>query len=158
LQFHNIAVPQIGPGKGNEWPLDFGRARETGDLRDMYAFRTPPLRNVAITGPWMHNGAFTTLETAVRHHFAPLPDYDLEQLTPLMQITVREPDICHIAETAPSAVVPTPYLNDAEVTALLAFLEALTAASALDLAHTIPERVPSGLPIDRDLEPVAANR
>jgi cytochrome c peroxidase len=148
LQFHNIAVPQIGPGKGNEWPLDFGRARETGDLRDMFAFRTPPLRNVAITGPWMHNGAFTSLEAAVRHHFQPLPTYDLAQLTPLMQITVPEPDVCHIAETAPSAVTPTPYLTDAEVAALLAFLDSLTSPSALDLVHTIPERVPSGLPVE----------
>jgi cytochrome c peroxidase len=84
----------------------------------------------------------------VRHHFQPLPTYDLAQLTPLMQITVPEPDVCHIAETAPSAVTPTPYLSDSEVAALLAFLEALTSPSALDLAHTIPERVPSGLPVE----------
>ncbi|MCK7580537.1 MAG: hypothetical protein MZV65_36100 [Chromatiales bacterium] len=43
-------------------PSTLGRARETATTCDRYAFRTPPLRNVAITGPWMHNGAFTTLE------------------------------------------------------------------------------------------------
>lgn len=148
LQFHNLAVPQIGPGKGNEQPLDFGRARETGDLLDLYAFRTPPLRNVAVTGPWMHNGAFTTLEAAVRHHFNPLPTYDIDQLSPLMQATVPPPDICHIAADAPSISPPTPPLTDAEVAAILAFLEALTSETAVDLRHTIPLRVPSGLPVE----------
>ncbi len=148
LQFYNLAVPQIGPGKGNEQPLDFGRARETGDLLDLYAFRTPPLRNVAVTGPWMHNGAFTSLETAVRHHFNPLPTYDADQLSPLMQTTVPAPDICHIAAAAPSISPPTPPLTDAEVMAILAFLEALTSETAVDLRHTIPLRVPSGLPVE----------
>lgn len=148
LQFHNLAVPQIGPGKGNEQPLDFGRARETGDQSDLYAFRTPPLRNVALTGPWMHNGAFTSLETAVRHHFNPLPTYDAAQLTLLMQETVPNPDTCHIAAAAPSITAPTPYLSDAEVAAILAFLEALTSETAVDLRHTIPARVPSGLPVE----------
>jgi cytochrome c peroxidase len=46
-KFHNIAVPQIGDGKGREQPFDLGRARETGNDCDRYAFRTPPLRNVA---------------------------------------------------------------------------------------------------------------
>ena len=150
LQFYNLGVPQIGAGKGREQPFDFGRARETGYLLDMYAFRTPPLRNVAITGPWMHNGAFTSLETAVRHHFEPLPTYDESQLTSLMQATVPEdPAVCHIAASAPSLAATTPPLTDAEVNALLAFLHALTSPSALDLEHTIPERVPSGLPVDR---------
>lgn len=87
LQFHNIGVPQIGPGKGSEEPYDFGRARETGDDSDLFAFRTPPLRNVAITGPWMHNGAYATLEAAVRHHLnarAAVANYDFGQLPPLV--------------------------------------------------------------------------
>lgn len=148
LKFYNLAVPQIGHGKGNEQPLDFGRARETGYQADLFAFRTPPLRNVAITGPWMHNGAFTTLEAAVRHHFNPLPTYDITQLTPLMQQTVQAPEILYIATNAPSLTPPTPSLSDAEVAALLAFLESLTAETAVDLRHTIPPRVPSGLPVE----------
>ena len=61
-QFHNLAVPQFGPGKGNGKPYDFGRYAETGVPDDRFAFRTPPLRNVALTGPWMHNGAYSNLE------------------------------------------------------------------------------------------------
>lgn len=61
---HNIGIPPVGPGKAPESPLDFGRARETGRVKDAYEFRTPPLRNVTLTGPWMHSGAYTTLRGA----------------------------------------------------------------------------------------------
>lgn len=69
---HNIASPQTGPGKGGEAPDDFGRFRVTFDFEDLYRFRTPPLRNVELTGPWFHSGAYTSLEEAVRHHLDPL--------------------------------------------------------------------------------------
>ncbi|MBY8977071.1 cytochrome-c peroxidase [Rhodobacteraceae bacterium NNCM2] len=80
-QFHAIAVPQIGPGKGHG--VDTGYWRETGyrahledegryvithDPADLFAFRTPSLRNVALTGPWGHDGAYASLEAMVRHH------------------------------------------------------------------------------------------
>jgi cytochrome c peroxidase len=71
---HVLGVPQLvpaeanvsfdGPG-GNE---DFGREQFTGDAGDRYAFRTSPLRNVALQPTFMHDGAFTSLEAAVRHH------------------------------------------------------------------------------------------
>ena len=74
FQDHVIGVPQIlprltnmtfdGPG-ANE---DFGREEITGDPNDRYKFRTPPLRNIAVQPSFMHNGAFTSLEDAVRHH------------------------------------------------------------------------------------------
>jgi cytochrome c peroxidase len=69
---HNMASPQIGPGRDVAAPDDFGRFGVTFDLEDLYAFRTPPLRNVELTGPWFHNGAYTSLEEAVRHHVDPL--------------------------------------------------------------------------------------
>ncbi len=74
FQDHVIGVPQIAPqvtnntfdGPGaNE---DFGREQVTGDPADRYKFRTSPLRNVAVQPTFMHNGAFTSLEDAVRHH------------------------------------------------------------------------------------------
>src|SRR4030095_9839395 len=40
----------------------------TGDPADRYKFRTSPLRNVALQPTFFHNGAFTNLEDAVRHH------------------------------------------------------------------------------------------
>ncbi|MEO1460416.1 MAG: cytochrome-c peroxidase, partial [Pseudomonadota bacterium] len=39
-----------------------------GEPEDRFAFRTPSLRNVAVTGPWGHSGAFDSLEAMVRHH------------------------------------------------------------------------------------------
>lgn len=152
MQFYNLGVPQIGPGKAPHEPYDYGRARETGDDADLFAFRTPPLRNVAITGPWMHNGAYLTLEAAVRHHLDPaaaVAAYDLSQLSPLLLGEDSGDTAVHTAPlSAPSLMALRTELSDAEVAALLAFLEALTSPSATDLAHTIPDSVPSGLPVD----------
>ena len=65
---HNIGVPSLGPGKTVSTNIDFGFMLESGEEGDRYSFRTPPLHNVALTGPWMHNGAYASLEDAVRHH------------------------------------------------------------------------------------------
>jgi cytochrome c peroxidase len=152
-EFHNIAVPQIGDGKGREQPFDLGRARETGNDCDRYAFRTPPLRNVALTGPWMHDGAFTTLETTIRHHLNPeasLQSYDPNQLAELMKDTCQDqPETLaaimnwYSRDNASEGV----QLSDDEIASLIAFLDSLTSPSALDLSHTIPASVPSGLPV-----------
>lgn len=69
LGFHNVAAPQVGTGKGDEAPLDFGRGRVTGNAEDNFQFRTPSLRNIELEGPWMHNGAYADLEG----HGAPPP-------------------------------------------------------------------------------------
>ena len=151
-EFHNIAVPQIGDGKGREQPFDLGRARETGNDCDRYAFRTAPLRNVSITGPWMHDGAFTTLEETVRHHLDPiasLRSYDPGQLTALLADKCQDqPESLDAiekwyADNASAGV----QLSDEEIQLILAFLDSLTSPSALDLSHTIPASVPSGLPV-----------
>ncbi len=83
--FHNVAMPQIGPGKGDgeDGSKDFGRARETGLEVDMFAFRTPSLVNVEVTGPWSHAGAYTSLTAVVKHHLTPrraIRNYDEQQL------------------------------------------------------------------------------
>lgn len=151
MQFHNIGVPQVGPGKGDDAPLDYGRARETGAESDLFAFRTPPLRNVSITGPWMHNGVYLTLEEAVRHHLNPaqtVADCDYGMLSPLMQAEYLGVTAVRTAAlSAPSFAIPQKDLSDAKVAAILAFLESLTSPTARDLAFTIPDAVPSGLPV-----------
>ena len=53
-----------GPGEDE----DFGLEQVTGDPADRYKFRTSPLRNVALQPAFFHNGAFTRLEDAIRHH------------------------------------------------------------------------------------------
>lgn len=47
-----------------------GLARFTGQARDAGRFRTPSLRNVAVTAPYMHDGRFRTLEEVIRHYAA----------------------------------------------------------------------------------------
>jgi cytochrome c peroxidase len=71
---HVIGVPQVAPSFGNvtfDGPganEDFGLEQVTGRPEDRYKFRTSPLRNVALQPTFMHNGAFTRLEEAIRHH------------------------------------------------------------------------------------------
>jgi len=149
---HDVGSPQVGPGKGAESPQDFGRGRETGEAGDRYAFRTPPLRNVAITGPWMHDGAFTTLRAAVLHHLDPatsLRHYDVGQLAPLMQGTFQgdQATIDAILANLDPLVATPKHLSDEQVNELLTFLEALTDPAASDLRGDIPSSVPSGLPV-----------
>ncbi|WP_346798403.1 cytochrome c peroxidase [Halomonas sp. Bachu 37] len=55
-QFHAIQVPGS---------TDLGRYVVTEEESDKYRFRTPTLRNVAVTYPYMNNGATETLEEAV---------------------------------------------------------------------------------------------
>ena len=72
-EHHVVAFPQFGPGKGDgaTGDDDFGRARETGDTRDRYRFRTPSLLNVALTPPYGHTGAYRNLQEVVAHYANP---------------------------------------------------------------------------------------
>ena len=56
-QFHNLGVPQVGPLKE-----DLGRYGVTGLETDRGSFKTPTLRSITETAPYMHDGAFKTLE------------------------------------------------------------------------------------------------
>jgi cytochrome c peroxidase len=47
---------------------DPGRAAVTGNPLDSGKFKTPTLRNIAITGPYMHDGRFTTLDQVLDHY------------------------------------------------------------------------------------------
>src|SRR2546427_1932408 len=85
FQRHVIGVPQIAPLIGNlafDGPgedEDFGLEQVTGNAEDRYKFRTSPLRNVALQPAFFHNGSYTRLEDAVRHHldvFTSARNYD----------------------------------------------------------------------------------
>lgn len=47
---------------------DLGRARISEGKEDVGKFRTPSLRNVALTSPYMHDGRFETLEDVLDHY------------------------------------------------------------------------------------------
>ncbi len=60
-QFHNLGV-----GIGDDFmPKDLGRFTVTGIDADKGAFRTPTLRNVALTAPYMHDGSLKTLKDVI---------------------------------------------------------------------------------------------
>jgi cytochrome c peroxidase len=48
--------------------IDEGRAGVSGNARDRGAFKTPTLREVARTAPYMHDGSLATLEDVVRFY------------------------------------------------------------------------------------------
>ncbi len=52
----------------NPIPNDLGRYEVTRDPADRWTFKTPTLRNVAITGPYMHDGSFGTLMEVVEYY------------------------------------------------------------------------------------------
>jgi cytochrome c peroxidase len=149
--FHNVALAQFGPGEGDGAGGldDFGRMRVTGNPAEQYAFRTTPLRNVELTGPWGHAGEFTNLRAFVDHYSESdikLRNFDVMQLEALLRGTVQPTTEAILATRDPllSGVVFTPQQVD-EVTA---FLSALTDPRARDLQRITPRRVPSGLPVD----------
>lgn len=56
-----IVAEVSGPGAGN----DLGRYEVTGDPADRWHYKTPTLRNVALTAPYMHDGSLLTLADVV---------------------------------------------------------------------------------------------
>lgn len=78
LALRSAAVPQIGRDEADDWGAFPHVVR---DVKALYAFRTPPLRNVRDTGPYMHDGAYATLEEVVAHYRAPAEALDRFSLT-----------------------------------------------------------------------------
>ncbi len=151
-EFHNIAVPQLGPGFAPAPPEDYGHGGITGSDDERYTFRTPPLRNVALTAPYMHDGAYTTLEAAVRHYrdvSESLTGYDDQVLRPELQGTyLNDPgQLEAILQTLDDRVATPISLTETEVGDLAEFLRSLTDPAAADLGHLVPAEVPSGLPV-----------
>lgn len=156
--FHALALPHFGPGRTRRFDpyvRDVGRMAESDRLEDAYRFRTPMLRNVALTGPWGHNGAYATLEGIVRHHLDPIAS--LEAWTPDMVLLPADArfervDFIALDDSRERArlkarvdIAPV-MLSDAEVSQLVSFLNALTGSAKGRLGR--PPAVPSGLPVD----------
>jgi cytochrome c peroxidase len=97
-RFHNLGVPQVGPMEE-----DVGRYDVTLRESDKGAFKTPTLRSITETAPYMHDGAFKTLEEVV--DFFDKGGIPNPQLSPLIK---------------PLGLAPQEKID------LLAFLKALT--------------------------------
>ena len=138
FEFKVTGVLQGGAGKP---PIhehgdgtDFGRYLQTGDDADRHAFRTPTLRNIALTGPYFHTGGeeaggdYQTLRQVVEFYNRGGNDEGLE----LMRI---DPDVRPLG------------LTEDEIDDMVAFMESLTGERLVsDLVDpTVPLTVPSGL-------------
>jgi cytochrome c peroxidase len=161
-EFRAAAMPQIGPGKGDNLPGysdghdDFGRERVTGEITDRFRFRVPTLRNVSLTGPWGHSGAYNSLEAVARHMKDPtgsLESYDATQavLPPRGDLDaldfVAHQDAERREAIAAACEAPTVALREKQFGQLMDFLHALTDPYSLDLRGEVPMTVPSGLPV-----------
>jgi cytochrome c peroxidase len=159
FQEHVLGIPQIAPSltnatfDGARLNEDFGLEQITGTPSDRYKFRTSPLRNVALQPTFMHNGAFTNLDDAIRHHlnvrdsalyYTPasqnLPSDLSGPLGPMAPVLARLDPVL----AAPIA------LTESQFDQLLAFVrDGLLDPRATPnrLRHLVPQTVPSGRPV-----------
>lgn len=150
---HVIGVPQIVPANTNatfDGPgqnEDFGLEQVTGNSADRYKFRTSPIRNVALQPTFFHNGAFTTLEDAIRHHlnarksarnYSPVGNVAADLAGPTAPI---EPVLDLLDEKLQKPIK----LSDTEFEQLVAFVRfGLLDPRALFLSDLIPHKLVSG--------------
>ncbi len=152
---HNVIIPQFGPGQ-NQGLLgreDFGFENTTGNAGNRYQFRVPSLRNVALTAPYMHNGAFNTLNEVVNHYrnkaastngFTGLNMVHAADLAPTLLPTQN------VLQTPSQLFLNVPgNLSPQQVSDIVAFLESLTDPAAVNRMNEVPDTVPSGLQVDR---------
>ena len=158
-----IGVPQIAPffgvGEANmifDGPNedeDFGLEQITGNPADRYKFRTAPLRNVALLPAFFHNGAFTTLEDAIRHHldvFNSARSYDPKKARVDADLRMRLGPIEPVLDRLDPLLHAPIDLTNAEFNDLVKFVgDGLldSRAKKNNLCDLVPNAVPSGEPV-----------
>jgi cytochrome c peroxidase len=121
-KFHNTGLTLYGT------PLsDLGRYRVTDDPADVGKFKTPTLRNIANTRPYMHHGLFESLEVTVRAYNGGMPEMrprrgmEDDPLFPTKSPLVHELG-----------------LTDDEIDAVVVFLESLSERHRVRRAPELP--------------------
>jgi cytochrome c peroxidase len=124
-QFHNDGQTLFG--SKNE---DFGRYNVTKNMEDIGKFRTPTIREVSRTGPWMHNGHFPSILDIVEF-------YNLGNPVAIQKKYLG---------TARDSLIPDPsplsrklHLDKSEIAALMAFIETLSTANQRILLPELPK-------------------
>jgi len=150
--FAAAAVPQLGPGVGKDAPLDLGQEQQFTGQTNRFMFRVPSLRNVELTAPYMHDGAFATLDAVVHHYNnaeQALKTYDVSQLDPRLQAQYHgDAATINAILTAAFPQIRQPLgLTDEELNQLVTFLKSLTDPAARNMSGMVPSSVPSGLSI-----------
>src|SRR5690606_19628673 len=123
-QFHNIGLTYF-----QRKYEDLGRYEVTGNPNDVGKFRTPSLRDVMNTGPWMHNGLFDNIIGVLNMYNSGMgmndPKTDQERANPL------HPRVDPLMKKLD--------LNKEEIQQIAAFLEAITATKyRMDRPEKLP--------------------
>jgi len=158
---HRLGVPQIAPVFGLDTgnvhfdgpheDEDFGAEQISGDREDRYKFRTSPLRNVALQPTFFHNGSFTRLEDAVRHHLnvqLSLAAYDPRVAGVRGDLNLSRAPIEQLVKKLDPLIAEPLELNDQQFGDLVEFVrtglldERATPERLLSL---VPRELPSGL-------------
>jgi len=163
FKMHNIGVPQIAPffgaGQGNvifDGPgenEDFGLEQVTGNPADRYKFRSSPLRNVGLQPAFFHNGAFTGIEDAIRHHlnvFDSARRYNPSRAGVDLDLTHRLAPVENVLATVDPLLASPIQLRQDEFAHLVSFVrDGLLdrRAAAKSLCSIIPASVPSSMPV-----------
>jgi cytochrome c peroxidase len=128
---------------------------ETDDLSDAYRFRTPMLRNIKLSAPYGHNGAYPDLKGIIKHHLNPKKEKGLwnKEIVKLPKIEhlskndfIIQEDVREMIRQSSFIDIKPVKLSDAEINDLVLFMDTLTGETTERIG--IPKSVPSGLSID----------
>ena len=173
FQTHVAGIPQIAPASyglksggnpqnpydfqgnfefsGPNTNEDFGREELTGDPLDRYAFRTAPLRNLAIQPTYFHNGTFINLKDALNYHINTVtlaPTYSAKAAGLASDLTVRKGPIAPVLKRLDSRITALDSVDftKQDFNDLYSFISvALLDKNALpsNLVNLIPKSLPS---------------
>lgn len=137
-EFHNIGLPKNTflrqkNGLGTEY-IDVGLAANpmvSDPDTQRGKFKVPTLRNVAVTGPYMHNGIFKDLETVIRFYNKFNSRNPKAQINPETNAPWQEAEIPDTV--AHDILSKGDALGDKEIKALVAFLRTLTDQEFADM-------------------------
>jgi len=123
-KYHNIGVGWDGQR------IDLGRYTVTSLQQDIGAFKTPTLREVARTAPYMHDGSIASLEEVIEFYDKggisnPFLDVEMRRLKLTLEQVLDLYDNKTPAGTAPEKSVIKLDLTDQDKADLLAFLKVL---------------------------------
>lgn len=136
-RYYNIGVPTNMAGRranGVDFDaVDHGLLANPAvdDVAQDGKFRTPTLRNVAVTGPYMHNGVFSDLRTVILFYNKYNSRAAARQINPETNAQWAAPEVT--ATLAVKELTHGPALEEQRIDALVAFLNTLTDARYEDL-------------------------
>ncbi len=129
-EFHNIGVPvNVAVRAANGSPpdrVDHGLpdGKVVTDAAGNGKFKTPTLRNVAVTGPYMHNGVFKDLRTVILFYNKYVSKSARRQINPETGAPFGPPEVP--GNISLKELKDAPALDDKRINALVAFLKSLT--------------------------------